>query len=311
MVGSCEVDWPPRSRLSAGTVSTTCTSIVALLMTRSVSALPRACSMFEQVPSATRSCASRSIAAQAAAASSLGNVPNQASTPGSETQRRSPVEVRARWARWRSRSGEMRATQPPGAPAQGGGVVVQVVVEGGTMAWATSAGASCELVGDDARAVAVEPALGHRGVHPAQPVGVGSGAAVGGHGFAGDRQAHRQLDPTLRLACDAPSTGAARSAASSTTRPGRCRISPRVPSSHQSLSRRAASASAVSCTAVRVLISDWQSPAIVEPLVTTAWLAAVGEGRGHPVRTGQDGRVEPTGRVRDGSRRRLAMTSLR
>ncbi len=95
---------------------------------------------------------------------------------------------------------------------------------------------------------------------------LGSGGAPPSAG-TGSRQAsaRRTASSTRRCACacDAPSTGAARSAASSVDPPGPCRVSPRVPSSHQSLSRRAASARAVSWTAVRVLISDWQSPAMV------------------------------------------------
>ena len=111
----------------AGTVSTTWTSMVALPVTRSVRALPRACSMLVQVPAATRSWARRSMAAQAVAASSLGKVPCHSSTPGSATQRRSPVCGAGRLGAFADQVGGDAREQHPGAAAQGGCVVTQVV----------------------------------------------------------------------------------------------------------------------------------------------------------------------------------------
>ena len=89
---------------------TTWTSTVACWVTRSVRALARARSMRSQVPSVTYRWASASIAAQARQASSEGNVPSQVSTPGSSTHRRRLDSDRARCARWRSRSGLIRAS---------------------------------------------------------------------------------------------------------------------------------------------------------------------------------------------------------
>ena len=133
---------PPVGRgVSAGTVRTTCTSTVALPVTRSVRALPRACSTFEQVPAATRSWARRSIAAHAAAASSLGKVPCHSSTPGSATQRRSPVEALAFFARSRTRSGEMRLSSTRVRRRRPGASSSKCPPSAETIASATSAGA--------------------------------------------------------------------------------------------------------------------------------------------------------------------------
>ena len=95
---------------SAGTVTVSTVSMVALPATRSVSALARARSIVPHTPSATYWRARASIAAHAWAASSEGKVPSQWSTPGSSTHRRSLDSARARAARWRSRSGLIRAS---------------------------------------------------------------------------------------------------------------------------------------------------------------------------------------------------------
>ncbi len=93
----------------AGTVMVKTVSMLACPATRSVRALPRAASMWVHTPSLTYWWARASMAAHAVAASSEGKVPSHLSTPGSATHRRNPHPERAFSARWRSRSGLIRA----------------------------------------------------------------------------------------------------------------------------------------------------------------------------------------------------------
>ena len=246
---------------AAGTVSTTWTSMVALPVTRSVRALPRACSMLVQVPAATRSWASRSMAAHAAAASSLGKVPCHSSTPGSATHRRSPVVARARFARSRTRSGEMRCSSTRVRRRSVAASSPRCPARAATMASATSAGAtSSSNATTPARYPSSCPAA-IASCSPTQPAGLGHVAVVGRHRHPTRGQAHRLLDAALGLGVRRPDHRRDEvGGVEGRPDPARARVSPRVPSSHQTLSRRAASAMAASCTAVRVLISDWQSP---------------------------------------------------
>ncbi len=247
--------------VAAGTVSTTWTSMVALPVTRSVRALPRACSMLVQVPAATRSWArlvdrgpggGGVFAGEGAVPlvdAGLGDPPAQ---PGRGA---GPLGALAQ------QLGGDAVQQHPGASPQGGGVVAEVPGQRGHDRVGHVGRCHLELERDDPGPVAVELPGRHRLVQPTQPAGLGHVAVrrpAPGPGPAASRTACS----TRRWAwgCDAPITGATRSAASRLTRPGACTVSPRVPSSHQTLSRRAASAIAASCTAVRVLISDWQSP---------------------------------------------------
>ena len=91
--------------VSSAVVITTVTSMFAFPVTRSIRALPRACSRRSHDPSATYCRANASTAAHPNAACSEGNDPDQRSTPGSSAHRRNPPSARARTARWRSRSG--------------------------------------------------------------------------------------------------------------------------------------------------------------------------------------------------------------
>ena len=88
-----------------GSVNTTVTSMLAFPVTRSISALPRACSNRSHTPSVTYRRASASTAAQPIAACSEGNEPGHRSTPGASAHRRNPTSSRAFFARCRSRSG--------------------------------------------------------------------------------------------------------------------------------------------------------------------------------------------------------------
>ena len=185
--------------VSAGTVSWIWTSMVALPVTRSVRALPRACSMVEQVPAATWSWARRSMAAQAVAASSLGKVPCHSSTPGSATQRRSPVALRARLARSRTRSGEIRSSRTRVRRRSVAASSPKCAAEGGDDGVGDVGGGDLELEGDDGGPVPVELPGRHRLVQTVQAAGLRGVAVLGRDRDPPCGQAHRGLDAPLRL----------------------------------------------------------------------------------------------------------------
>ncbi len=242
--------------VEAGVVRTTWTSTVACPVTRSVRALARARSMRSQVPSVTYRWASSSMAAHARQASSEGNVPSQVSTPGSSTHRRRLDSDRARCARWRSRSGLIRASSrrarrrrraessTPNHPSSDATTVA--ATSGGHSS--SSAATTCARYASstpDAIAACNPPSP----VHDSVPSG--PSAAV------------RSACRTRRSAATAvrPSTPERTAGASSAPCPSGWCTSMRVPSSHHCGSTAASRTIAASCAAVASFTRDWSSPA--------------------------------------------------
>ncbi len=149
--------------------------------------------------------------------------------------------------------------QHPGAPAQCRGVVAEVTRQCGHDRVGHVCRCDLELERDDTRPVAVEVPFGHRLVQPTQPARLGSVPVVGLHRHPARGQPNRLFDAALGLRVRRPDHRRDDVGGVDLTRPAPCTISPSVPSSHHTLSRRAASAIAMSCTAVTVLSSDWQS----------------------------------------------------
>ena len=166
--------------------------MVACPATRSVSALPRAASMWVHTPSLTYRCANASIAAHAVAASSDGKVPSHRSTPGSATHRRRPHSARARLARCQQQlRADPRQSPPAPAPQVRPVLDLEVPLEHRHHRLAHLRRGRRQLVGDHTRPVRVQPALTHRRVQPTQP-------AVRARPLgAVRRQQHRRLDPPL------------------------------------------------------------------------------------------------------------------
>ena len=151
--------------------------------------------------------------------------------------------------------------QHPGAPPQGGGVVAEVARRG-RRRWRrrrrrVRLRARTRPRRRGSRRAARRPSPGAARPDRWPRARRGRRPAPGPDPRPGARPARRGAAPRRARPRSPGRPGRPRRGA---TRPGACTVSPRVPSSHQMLSRRAASAIAASCTAVRVLINAWQSP---------------------------------------------------
>ena len=119
-------------------------------------------------------------------------MPSHRSTPGSSTHRRSPHSRPGLQARWRSRSGLIRASTrrhrrrrcAPSSTSKCRSSAVTTVAR-------TSGGAASSSSATTDGPVGVQPARAHRRMQPTQPgLGAGAGRAVSG-------QQHRRRDPRL------------------------------------------------------------------------------------------------------------------
>ncbi len=196
------------------------------------------------------------MAAHARQASSDGNVPSQVSTPGWSTHRRSDDSDRARAARCRSRSGEIRASRRRArrrsrAPSS----TSNHPSSDATTVAATSAGHSSSSAATTCARYASSRPAAIAACNPPNPVAVsvpsGPSAAV-----RSACRTRRSAATAVRFSTPDRIDGASNAACPS----GLC-TSTTVPSSHHCGSTAANRTTAASCTAVASFTRCWSSPA--------------------------------------------------